>query len=1019
MTETPTDPRHDSSLDDEVDELPSGTDDTLALQGIRLQTQRVEVRLSRARAKARLFGRRSETTQLGRFVVLARVGSGGMGQVYQAYDPQLDRRVAIKVLRADVVRHRWPALRAQLVAEARAMARLSHPHVVTVFEVDTQDDEVFIAMEYVEAPTLRAWMSQGVREVDEILDVFVQAGRGLAAAHEAGLVHRDFKPENVLVPEDAPVRVTDFGLARVVSAAEQPTGLRPHDAGEGPRGWARAGTPAYMAPEQCRGETVDARTDQFAFCVALFEALAGHRPWSSEELAADREHPVTRAPAPALERDDVDRRVVEAIARGLAAAPDERPESMQALLMALSPPPRRHWRTLAGGGLALLTAGVATGAALMAEPGCPPAVERMADVWDPAVRETTRAAFEATELDYADAVWPQVRDRIDRYRESWLDGRQRACRATAAGEQSEEALDLRIACLDDQHDALAALTRRLREVDAAGLEHALDSTLGLPLVTACDDVLALRERQVPVPPEHREAVHALHAGLADVHALLTLARYGDAESRLEALHGDLRAVEHAPLDARAHHLRGQLAAVTADTDAAVKHFDRALTLAGELRDTAAVADIAIDRIDAVTARPAESDRAAAMAEATEVLLTATGADAVARGRLRLAQGRIAFRQGDYDEGLLATREALSLMREASDADRQLLADALQQVGTLLYTQGHLDEAAEHGESALSLRETLLGPDHPDVAQSRANLGAIALAKSDADTAHASFARAADIQRAALGARHPALARTLSNLCTSSLDAGNYERALAECTESVQVGEAAHGVDDPSVSMLLLNLGSVQQQAGQLQRAQQTYERAQPLLEQALGADHPQFGILLANLGRLHDANDDPKTAEGYFRRTLALRRKGLGPDHPSTLRVRQDLADMARRQGRFDEAATESGKVLADMRTAIGEEHPYVALPLLNLGIIAREQGDLERARDLLEQALDIRTRPPVRPEDLAFAQAELARVLWADPATRARAAALVVRAEPHIADSADLAELRAWAASHRDPASH
>ena len=252
-------------------------------------------------------------TNLGRYVLLDPVGRGGMGVVYSAFDPELDRKVAIKFLRPG--RGAGPAAaRPQLLAEAQAIARLSHPNIVTVHDVGTFDGEVFFAMEYVKGETLRRAQRPGLAGLQHTLSLYAAAGEGLAAAHRAGMVHGDFKPENVLVGEDGRVRVTDFGLARAV-----------HE--HAPR---FAGTPAYMAPEHWRGHPSDVRSDQYSFCLALLEAVEGRRPEEVEE--ASPSHP----PEPvSLRRRILPARLSRVLARGLATDPGQRWPSMDALLDAL------------------------------------------------------------------------------------------------------------------------------------------------------------------------------------------------------------------------------------------------------------------------------------------------------------------------------------------------------------------------------------------------------------------------------------------------------------------------------------------------------------------------------------------------------------------------------------------------------------------------------------------------------------------------------------------------------------
>ena len=223
--------------------------------------------------------------RIGRFVVEASIGEGGMGCVYRAFDPQLQRHVALKLLRAADRNANARALR-----EAQAMARLAHPHVIAVFDVGEHDGAIFFAMEMVDGMTLRDWIAEGPHPWREVLAKYRPAGEGLAAAHQAGLVHRDFKPANVLIGRDGRVQVTDFGLARgtaAISSDEVPVAGTTHPSTD-PRltqDGVVLGTPPYMAPEQSRGHDPDPRSDQYAFCVALYEALFGVRPFVADTRA--------------------------------------------------------------------------------------------------------------------------------------------------------------------------------------------------------------------------------------------------------------------------------------------------------------------------------------------------------------------------------------------------------------------------------------------------------------------------------------------------------------------------------------------------------------------------------------------------------------------------------------------------------------------------------------------------------------------------------------------------------------
>jgi len=283
------------------------------------------------------------SARLGRFTVLRRLGVGGMGEVFAAYDEELDRKVAVKLLKArdDDARERGRILR-----EAQAMARLSDPNVAQIYDVGVYAGQVFVAMEFIDGPTLGAWQRQAPRGVAELLAVYIQAGRGLQAAHAAGLVHRDFKPENVLIGGDGRVRVVDFGLARarddadadavdplVVSGSVLTSPLTMTGA--------LMGTPAFMAPEQWRGGATDGRTDQFSFCVALWDALYGRRPFPATNFAELSNQVLTGQLHPPLRPVEVPERIHAALVRGLSTDPARRWPSMAELLRQLELDPGR------------------------------------------------------------------------------------------------------------------------------------------------------------------------------------------------------------------------------------------------------------------------------------------------------------------------------------------------------------------------------------------------------------------------------------------------------------------------------------------------------------------------------------------------------------------------------------------------------------------------------------------------------------------------------------------------------
>ena len=436
--------------------------------------------------------------------MLSLLGTGGMGAVYAAYDPDLDRKVAPKLLRPDAA----SVDSVRPTREARALAKLAHPNVVSVFDVGTVGAEVVIAMEFIEGMTVTRWLQERVRSVREVLDLFLAAGRGLAAAHQAGLIHRDFKPDNMMVGSDGRVRVMDFGLAGAASSAavvvDDP--LASDSQGRSDLRLTREGTllgtPAYMAPEQWQDAQVEAWTDQFSFCVALWEALYGLRPFRGRSLHALM-HSVTHGEIDMVSRRKSKvpaflRRVLE---RGLARAPGHRFPTMDALLAAIARG-QTHQRT-AGVLIGLGAVGVIIAAfiglrtqriALCAAHGA-----EIADVWNDAEKAALRDTLLATEVSYAGSTYEEAVPQIDRWTASWSEMRTQVCsEAEVDGTRTPALYELAIACLDERRDALAGLLEVLANSSATDVQLVLPAIAGLEQVAPCAERGSLERR--PDPP---------------------------------------------------------------------------------------------------------------------------------------------------------------------------------------------------------------------------------------------------------------------------------------------------------------------------------------------------------------------------------------------------------------------------------------------------------------------------------------------------------------------------------------
>jgi eukaryotic-like serine/threonine-protein kinase len=547
---------------------------------------------------ARGDGNLGEGAKVGRYDVLERVGAGGMGVVYRAYDPELHREVALKLLKASRGSEKAEAKRRKrLLREARAMAQLSHPNVIPVYDVGVYGDGLYVAMEFVLGLNARQWLKQEKPPWRRTLGVFRAAGRGLAAAHSAGLVHRDFKPANVLVGDDGRVRVLDFGLARAVVDEPEPEVAPGFGAAEAEleAHWSETltadgtilGTPIYMAPEQYAGKPADARSDQYSFCIALYEALYGVLPFADgtvkEQARAkyrgEIRDPPGSSPVPA--------RLYYVLRRGLSPRPDDRFPSMPDLLRELRTvhedqevlaTPWRAW-AMVGVVVGLTTSLVAV--AMLDQPApeptpavCPPAPEALAGAWDDARRERTREAFVGSQVAGADDRFTAVAERLDARVAAWTERYDHTCAAPPQGGRAARLHRAQLHCLERHRSDLAALADALDQPSAVVIHRAAAAAHALPPLEDCEDELALlaaADRE-----DGRQAlVTELERGVAKARALRATGRAPEARAEIDAVIEragveDLRPVTGRALLERAylHQHGGDLAAAEHDLRAA-------------------------------------------------------------------------------------------------------------------------------------------------------------------------------------------------------------------------------------------------------------------------------------------------------------------------------------------------------------------------------------------------------------------------------------------------------------------
>ncbi|MCX4243450.1 serine/threonine-protein kinase [Paraliomyxa miuraensis] len=867
---------------------------------------------------------------VGRYVIVQRLGAGGMGTVYEARDPDLDRPVAIKVLRGAVNEE----ARLRMEREARALARLSHPNVVQVYEIGRVDGRTFIAMELVRGRPLDAWQRErpGWREC---VRVYLQAGRGLAAAHAEGLVHRDFKPHNCILGDDERVRVLDFGLAR----SQEPATVDSEFEGRVvavdalTRTGSFMGTPAYTALVQFRGAPADAHSDQFAFCVALHEAIHGERPFAgrtTEELTRALAREEIRT-SPQQRR--LPRALRRALRRGLARDPAARWPSMDALLAELQrvvgPRRRRVAAVVVGVGLLAVGGGLWQQARLR----CGGAATELHGVWDPGRREALRAALEGTAVPYAATTATHAVEGLDAYAQGWAGMHEEACEATRVrSEQTEEVMSLRMACLAGRKLALREAVDVLIQVDADAIARAGTVVSTLPSLARCEDVEALRAG-VPPPDDSSVAieVEALRERLARARALETVGRYDEALRMLGPLRREAQGLGYAPLRAELEYRQGAVLQAQGQHEPA----EQALVRAFELALAHGHDEVATD--------------------SASLLVFVVGAQ---RGQLPLGRqwGTIAI--------ALAQRQ-----REAS-----ALAVARLHLSMVLREQGEQTAALEHTEEALTILRRLRGPRHTSVAFALGVQAVTLESLGEPERALAALHEALAIEEEALGGEHPSVATTVGNIGRLLAQAGALDDAVVNLERAgaiyARVGDRASEV------AVLASLGRVRFEQGRLDDAADLLERALGQGERALGPMHPDVATLVGNLANLRGEQGRVSEAVPLQRRALAIREAALGPDHEAVA-VAADNLGLLLGQGEasaegLEEAVALHRRALAIRERIHGPEHPDVAGSAFELGVALEALGQRAAAREQLERARAIYVKFPEQQEFAAQARAWL-----------------------------------------------
>ena len=920
-------------------------------------------------------------TRVGRYEISERIGSGSMGVVLRAHDPRLDREVAIKLLRSNTASDRRASARLQ--REAQALAKLSHPNVIDVFDVGTAHGQVFVAMEYVAGQTLDAWQCNEAPSQAAVIDAYLQAGRGLAAAHHAGLVHRDFKPANVLRGLDGRVQVVDFGLAAppqeheakatLGSMDEDPTDVRMTATGF------VVGTPAYMSPEAHCGDPVDAQSDQFSFCVSLFEALWGARPFvgrTAKQVAAQAVSGDVLIP-PGV---DVPAALRDAVLRGLSPSPADRWPSMDALLERLQRRRRSPWPWLTAAGTAFVVVSGLFYAGSSASTGCEQQAAVVEQIWSSTVQERVHQAFARSELSYAEETWPRVRDHLDEHTSALAEARQRTCGVRVSDSVPTEQLDLRAACLERRTDELQGVITVLEQADAAAVRNAVRvlGSLGPPEV--CDDDV-FAATLPPPPPAVAQQVERARRDIAEAKAKRRAGQYASAEALAHEVIVRAEPLGYAPLLAEARYLLARVLESDGRYEAAEREMSEAVMIAQGANHDELVAEISTELIYVVGSkrrRPEEAER-----------------------------------------WVRHARAAIGRLSDAREAETFLQST----LGNFHWSRGELDLAREHFERALEAREQQLGPHSPTTLIVRSNLAMVLHDLGDNVEARALIERTLADRVEVYGPSHPEIAATYANLAVIEQSMGERDDAAGHTRQALELLERSVGREHPHYPQMLINLSNNEYYRGNIAEALRLQEQARDLLVRIVGPRDFLVGRTLSNLGAFYYDADRYDDARAALVEAREIYEEHLHTDHPELAGAIGNLANVDRATGRTEQALTSYDEAIAMIERSLGPDHPELSPLLVGRGQVRLDTKQFERAVADMRRAVTLLGGAKIDPEQVAKTRYELAMALWAagkpDEARREveRARVLVNRL---ARDEDDLpAKLDAWLAEHPPGSSH
>ncbi len=824
----------------------------------------LETRIRRAEMATVLFGEEApDVMKIGRFVLMEELGAGGQGVVYKADDPELERRVALKRLTADA-----PGHQERLRKEGRALARVAHPNVVQIFEVgEDETDRPYLVMELVKGRSLDQWLTESPRHWTEVVEQMAAVGDGLAAIHDAGVLHRDIKPHNIVMQDDGTAKLIDLGIAvlDVVGDAGVETNT--------------VGTVGYIAPERYEGQ-LDARSDQYALCVTLYEALHGMRPplamtqaesvepanshhrrrRRAQRLVVDDTKPGGAPPTAAVGIEDAPGRLRDVLARGMQEDPQRRYADVRELVAALRdtlPRPRR-WPMLALAGVVVVGAGIGMGVVGSGGRASDPCdVSSPArTVWSDAVREDVRAAFVRADESEASRAFTAVNailtDETDALDRRWT----HAC--LLPGDSNARSLE--VADLQSKHAMLGAIVGSVAASEGSSLPNvpvrlAAEVTRLRPSGRrdACEQTEVMLDATPLLAQVEDVSRRAVAEGIAGRYeAALAL-----ATEALDLTEGQ----DVEPVRARLRLERGRLALDAVRTEQALDDLDQARSQAEVLGcDGLGAQALTLYARAQLIAEHGDVQRADQASRLALEKLARTGIAGTRRAAALKSRGFALQRKGALEEAVEHYREALDIWA-ASDPPAPL--DTTDTMLNLAVTKAHLgerDEAIAILREAIAIREAALWPEHPSMYKLHASLSYRLLGRGDLVASTVALSRALDLATTGLGAEHPRVA-TLHIAMARVLDYQHeFDEALRHAMQADGILVRAHGERDLRRIDALEAIGEVHMDASTPALAIPVLERALEIQAESTETTAWDLVIGRSKLAMACARNDDPERA---------------------------------------------------------------------------------------------------------------------------------------------------------------